>query len=448
MLRSVLTIGIFVIEVTCFLHRQRPPVRQANHHLRSQLYETQTHQQWQSHVSTHPVATSALEKVMEEITGENKEENDDGDDNHNVAFLFVGQTHADDFETLVELASKRFPRLVTVLGGGVIGERVELDEPSRPCLSLLTGKLPDGAKMEFYTDTKEILSSTSGSYLLLADPWSAEIESVMTTLSQADDSVVAGGISCPQSARQPSLALDGKILEPGSILGVKFSGSIGFQTLVAQGCRPVGEGFTITQVANGNIITKLNGEPALEVLQQLANSAAPEEQEQISSGLLCGIASPGQEDYLSRQIVGFVPAAGGIAIGASVQKGDSFCFQVRDKSTAQHDLELMVQRAKTARIFEESQALPMAALQISCVARGRGLFGIPNVDITQVQELLNGGPVAGFYANGEIGPVGISGFNGSGGECFLHGFTTVAAILCEYPTDKIAQSNSLMDAWE
>jgi small ligand-binding sensory domain FIST len=76
----------------------------------------------------------------------------------------------------------------------------------------------------------------------------------------------------------------------------------------------------------------------------------------------------------------------------------------------------------------------MAALQISCVARGRGFFGVPNMDITSVVEMLPDDKppvIAGFFANGEIGSVGISLGSASreGKNSHLHGFTTVVAMI-------------------
>jgi len=322
-------------------------------------------------------------------------------------------------------------------------------------------------------DDNDGSSIESSSYLLLADPFSAGLESIMTTMSSVSSVQISGGISCPLTAGQPSLALDDTVLESGSVLGVKFTGTLGFQTLVAQGCRPIfnKKSFVITEVMNGNIVTKLNNREALEVLTELLVSS-PEESKLIASGgLLCGIGTnnPQQQqndndddnvtnyytddDYLCRQIMGFVPESGGIAIGGSIEQGDRFIFQLRDKDAAEKDIELMVQRAKTARMFSEEKGRPLAALQISCVARGRGLFGIPNIDITQIQELMMKSatapaPIAGFYANGEIGPVGLSGYatnnnkSSSLSNCHLHGFTTVATILVEYTTSSNSSTNT------
>ena len=48
------------------------------------------------------------------------------------------------------------------------------------------------------------------------------------------------------------------------------------------------------------------------------------------------------------------------------------------------------------------------------------MFGEPDHDAAALERELAGAPAAGFFAAGEIGPVG--------GESFLHGFTATMAI--------------------
>ena len=467
---------------------------------------------WQSHVSTHMDALGAVDKLMGEIT-----HSKDSKQKIGLAFLFVGQAHASQFEEVVEKAyaqliamdQKTNPdiQLLSLLGGGVIGENVELDQPERPCMSLLLGEVPDGAELEVIeysnnndddngnddssSSSKEnrnlkLLDDRFDSCLAFFDPW-APSENILMEYLQQPGRVVAGGISCPYLADQSSLAINGRALSQGSMMGVGFAGTWGLQTMVAQGCRPVGTMYKIT-ACEGNLVTELDHQPALEVLQNFANSAPPNEQEQISSGLLCGVAKgsannnnksdgdndadDGRErDFLSRQILGFAPSLKGIAVGTSnIDVGDYFCFQVRDSTTAQQDLKLMVERAKAARLFDNVNSAgvlgakagqPVAAIQISCVARGRGMFdGVPNVDLSTVKRLVEGPQrrpvVGGFFANGEIGPVGLAGFSttmANNGNSHLHSFTTVAAILCEYTTGDIsetgvtAKEEESLDAW-
>ena len=65
-------------------------------------------------------------------------------------------------------------------------------------------------------------------------------------------------------------------------------------------------------------------------------------------------------------------------------------------------------------------ARPAGALVFTCNGRGRDMFGAPDHDAGALHRELAGAPAAGFFAAGEIGPVG--------GESFLHGFTATVAI--------------------
>jgi small ligand-binding sensory domain FIST len=48
------------------------------------------------------------------------------------------------------------------------------------------------------------------------------------------------------------------------------------------------------------------------------------------------------------------------------------------------------------------------------------MFGTRDHDASMVQHVLGAPPAAGFFAAGEIGPVG--------GRSFLHGFTATVAV--------------------
>ena len=56
----------------------------------------------------------------------------------------------------------------------------------------------------------------------------------------------------------------------------------------------------------------------------------------------------------------------------------------------------------------------------SCNGRGQRLFGHPNHDAGLIEQQLGPLGLAGFFCNGEIGPVGDSNF--------LHGYTASLAL--------------------
>ena len=59
----------------------------------------------------------------------------------------------------------------------------------------------------------------------------------------------------------------------------------------------------------------------------------------------------------------------------------------------------------------------------SCLGRGERMYGVPNHDVGVIRQMIGGVPLAGFFGNGEIGPVG--------GRTFVHGFTSVLSLFAE-----------------
>ena len=76
--------------------------------------------------------------------------------------------------------------------------------------------------------------------------------------------------------------------------------------------------------------------------------------------------------------------------------------------------------AVLARERDELAVPPAGALVFTCNGRGRSMFGVPDHDAATLEQELGGAPAAGFFAAGEIGPVG--------GDPFLHGFTATVAV--------------------
>jgi small ligand-binding sensory domain FIST len=105
-----------------------------------------------------------------------------------------------------------------------------------------------------------------------------------------------------------------------------------------------------------------------------------------------------------------------LVVGDLVQTGQTVRLQVRDAEAADTDL-----RAALARCPGQPGS---GALLFSCNGRGSGLFG-PTYggaahDVIAVRDGLAADAVAGFFADGEIGPVA--------GRSHLHGFTASMVI--------------------
>jgi small ligand-binding sensory domain FIST len=88
---------------------------------------------------------------------------------------------------------------------------------------------------------------------------------------------------------------------------------------------------------------------------------------------------------------------------------------VRDAAAADEELATLLDQVKRWE--------PRGALLFTCNARGRGFFGEPDHDAGRVAAATGHVPTAGFFAAGEIGPVGR--------HNFLHSYTASLALFCE-----------------
>ena len=102
-----------------------------------------------------------------------------------------------------------------------------------------------------------------------------------------------------------------------------------------------------------------------------------------------------------------------IAVGDSVRTGQTVQFHVRDAASADEDLRGLL----AAHAGEQ----PAGVLVFTCNGRGMRLFDEPHHDARCVRECLGTVPTAGFFAQGEIGPIGD--------RTFLHGFTASIALV-------------------
>jgi small ligand-binding sensory domain FIST len=190
---------------------------------------------------------------------------------------------------------------------------------------------------------------------------------------------------------------------------------------VSQGAAPIGPELTIT-AADGHIIGELAGKPALSKLREAIDGLSQEDRDLVDGGLLMGIVvdvnKPDyvQGDFLVSGLVGADPETGEVAVGTEVRPGQVVRLHARDAGSADRDLH----RALGIRMEALGGRRPAGALVFACNGRGSSMFGSPDHDAEAIASELAGAPAAGFFAAGEIGPVG--------GEYFLHGFTATVAV--------------------
>lgn len=384
---------------------------------------------WASAVSEQRTLADALE----ECTGAAAERLGPGVE-PDLALVFASAFYLNEYYQVSEVLRRRFPRatLVGCSGAGVIGEGREVEDT--PGVSLSVASLPQVSISAFHIKAADLPSPDSPPdtwaklvgvqpaaephFVLLVEPFSMRGDELVEGLDYAfPNSVKIGGLA--SGGFQPSshaLFLDDGVFSDGAV-GVGLSGNIVLDTVVAQGCRPVGEPMRVTQ-ADRNLLLAVDGEPPIHHLQNMYERLSPRDRELVQGNLFLGIAmDPLQEEvkageFLIRNVVGADSREGTLAIGAMLQEGQLVQFHVRDAITSAEDLHDRLQDF-AAEIRGRS---PEGALLFSCTGRGKHLYGRPDHDTDQFREALGTLPLTGFFCNGEIGPVG--------GATYLHGYTS------------------------
>ncbi|GAB3666511.1 FIST N-terminal domain-containing protein [Actinocorallia lasiicapitis] len=309
----------------------------------------------------------------------------------------------------------------TVLGcsaSGVIADGRGVERPG--AVSAWAGMLPEGARIEPFrlealrAEDRLIVVGMPDAQdddvagILLADPYSFPVDAFVERSEEVLPGLpLVGGLAGGQEGGT-RLFLDGKVVEDGAV-GVVIGGPVQATTLVSQGARPIGPLMTITS-AEQNVLYELAGAPALEKLEQIVLALPDRERELAARGLLIGVAMDEyadeheQGDFLVRGVVGVDADTGALAIGDVVETGQTVRFQVRDGEAADSDLAGLVRGFDLGPIE--------GALLFSCNGRGEAMFASSDHD---VRALAGFGSVGGFFADGEIGPVG--------GRNHVHGFT-------------------------
>jgi len=202
---------------------------------------------------------------------------------------------------------------------------------------------------------------------------------------------------------------------------LSVAGDVGLTGVTSQGCTPIGDTWTLTRVEQ-NVIREIGNRPAYEVLSETFNQLSAEDQQTARGNLFLGLVVNEyledfhRGDFLIRNLVGADPRSGSLVVAATPRLGQTVQFQRRSAAAATEDLTELLGRAK-ARL--KNQTVYGACL-CSCNGRGQSLFQKPNHDAQMIQEHLGPMGLAGFFCNGEIGPVGE--------KNFLHGYTASLAL--------------------
>lgn len=356
-----------------------------------------------------------------------------------VAFLFASAHHAHDFEGLGSRVRRATGarHLAGCSTAAVLGGEREVED--RAGLSLLGWRggnsriaataLEPRRTEDGFEIRPALRAEREEGVLLFADPYSFPMQPYLRHVAEdLGGASVAGGLASGGSGPGlHALWLDDATIDRGAI-AVTLGGDLDVRTVVSQGCRPIGEPLVVT-AAKGNAIQKLGGRPAVRTLFEILEALEERDRELFRRGPHVGLAIDptksrfAPSDLLVRNIVGLLPKTDAVAIGDdSLRPGMTVQFMLRDAASASDELERIL--GERRQEWGEAGAREAGALLFTCGGRGSNLFRTMNHDVRAVQSHLGPDlPLAGFFANGEVGTVA--------GRPFLHGFTASLVYLRE-----------------
>lgn len=408
--------------------------------------------QWISTISTRPSLEAAVNEVVQQSQDSLKYPPD-------LGLVFISSAFTSDYSRLMPLLAEQLSVSVLIgcTGGGVVGMAGEdnvSEIEGKPALSLCLAHLPGVEICPFHLTTNDLPDldnppedwveligvhpQNNPQFILLIDPFYGKINDLLQGLDYAyPEAVKVGGLASSGMMGQGTAVFCNSQMYSAEAVGVALMGNIILETIVAQGCRPIGEPYRITE-GERNIILKVEKQSVtddinikggveispLEALQELIETLGEDDRQLAQNSLFVGVVRDEFKlnleagDFLIRNLMGVDPRVGAVAIGDRIRPGQRIQFHLRDAKTSAEDLRLLLSRHQN--LTESTTAVEnQGALMFSCLGRGENLYSEPDFDSNLFRGYFNM-PLSGFFCNGEIGPVG----NGT----FMHGYTCVFGI--------------------
>ncbi|MEJ8811550.1 FIST N-terminal domain-containing protein [Variovorax ureilyticus] len=374
-----------------------------------------------------------------------------------LGLLYITDHYSADAQEILDHLGAELPEVTDwsgTVGVGVSANNAEyFDEPA---LSVMLCELPSDQYRVFSgvapLASTEMSGFSAHTALVHADPHTPELAELIAEMAERTDTgYLFGGLSSGRAGSlQFAVGGNGNIpghgahggVFSGGLSGVVFGEGVRLVSRVTQGCQPVSEEREITE-ADGNLLLKLDGRPALDVLLEDLHVSLDEPEQAIAAvrATLVGLAEAGTDrvrrtrdlgsDVRVRHIIGLDPTRRGVAIADVVEPGMLMSFCRRNAQAARADLmrvcaeireelEPEEQTLATARAVagDETGAGPhparrvAGAVYVSCSGRGGPHFGAPNAELQIVRHALGDVPLVGFFAAGEIARHHLYGYTG------------------------------------
>ena len=387
---------------------------------------------WASAVSDNP----ELQTCMSECVGEIKEGLGQPPD---LIIAFVSSEFSTDYNKVVEIRKEMATDgvLIGCCGNGIIGAGKEIEH--RPGFALAGATLPNISLHTFQVSDSQIPDGDDApdkweqlvglnaidqpDFIILSDPFSIRISNLVQGLDYAfPNNTTIGGIS--SGGRGPGenvLYLNDELIRQGAI-GLAITGDAKIDTIVAQGCKPIGKPLRITQ-CDRNLLKEIDGNPPFQILENLYSTLDDTDRKLFEHSLFIGMVmdpfndDPTMGDFLIRNILGADKNNNIIAIGELLREGQIIQFHLRDSEASSNELRNLL----TSADLPDLRIDECGALLFSCLGRGSYLFGKPDHDTDMLKQHIGEIPLTGFFCNGEIGPVA--------GSTYIHGYTSSFGII-------------------
>lgn len=388
--------------------------------------------QWASASATEPVlkdaVASAADRLLKALGGSDPD----------LVVVFASKHHAASFITLPALLRREFDsaQLIGCLGVHVIGNNRELE--GEAAVTLVGAVLPDVklqavhlsnattpptyAERSLWASALHIGDEQPECMLVLAEPFSLNPEPILKGLDRHfPNTCKLGGLA--SGMEQPGancLLLNERTYDAGCVM-LSMSGDISVDTIVAQGCRPIGDPM-FANATHENLILELDGKMPREVLTELYRRIKRSDRKLFTDALFIGLAMEPQRDqyqagdFLIRTILGLDPDSGALLVNTHVPAHSVVQLHLRDALTSAQDLELLLTQYRSQHNSKQIKG----GLLFSCLGRGSEFYGHADHDRNALKQHLGDVPLGGFFCNGELGPVR--------GASYMHGYTSVFAL--------------------
>ncbi len=333
-----------------------------------------------------------------------------------LAFAFVTPDYLDSLDDFIDTVrvDGYVSEVVGCTGSNLITSGKETEEQSG---FVLMGLLSPGTTTRILDLTSDLIESASGpeawkestadmtGWVVFGNPYGFAADTWLSEWNVAAPGIpVVGGIASGGDG-ESLIAVFHNAQRISGAVAVGFAGDLEIVPAVSQGCRPIGEALPVT-AAEDNIVFGLGSRPAYQALESAFETLSESEQSHAQGNLFAGLANNEYVDefhagdFLIRNIIGADPNSGAVVIGGVPRIGQTLQYQLRDSASADADL-----RGVLAELPPRPNP-PVASIVFSCLGRGSKFFDQPNHDAALLQEKLHSHHSAGFFGNGEIGPVG------------------------------------------